>query len=153
MDKPRLAPAGPDDLEVLLPLVRAYHEFEGVSLSDGARRAAVARLLGNKELGAIWLISVGGAVVGYVALCFGYSIEFGGRDAFVDELFILEPHRGQGIGRAALAAVRDEAASLALGALHLEVDRENHRARSLYRSLGFESRERFHLMSRRFGSD
>ena len=78
-------------LAALLPLVRAYHEFEQVAMSDNERARAVKPLLREgTELGRIWLVRHQGAVVGYAALCFGYSIEFRGRDAFVDELFIVE---------------------------------------------------------------
>lgn len=70
-----------------MPLVRAYHDFEDDKLNDESRRSAVARLLGDNELGIIWLIDVNNIPVGYVVLCFGYSVEFAGGDAFVDELF------------------------------------------------------------------
>jgi len=89
-----------------------------------------------------------GTGVGYIALCFGYSIEFAGRDAFLDEFFVTEPHRGRGIGRRVLGLVIEEAGRLGVRCLHLEVARANHWAQRLYSSAGFESRDRFHLMSR-----
>lgn len=141
-----------DTFAQLLPLVRAYHEFESVELDDGTRERVLRPLLGESSLGRIWLVSTAGQIVGYVALCFGYSIEFGGRDAFVDELFITEAHRGKGIGRAVLSHVESEAAALGIRALHLEVARTNSRARRLYAATGFRARERFFLMSHRIGS-
>jgi GNAT superfamily N-acetyltransferase len=141
--------ATPDDLAALLPLVRAYHAFDGVPHDDRTREAVVRPLLADPALGRVFFIREGGEIAGYVALCFGYSIEFTGRDAFVDEFFVVEGRRGRGLGRRALEAVLEEARRLGVRAVHLEVARGNQRARSLYESLGFSLREGFHLMSRR----
>ncbi len=37
-----------------------------------------------------------GTAAGYAALTFGFSLEVGGRDAFIDELFLIEAARGKG---------------------------------------------------------
>jgi len=145
----RLRLASPADLERVLEMVRAYHAFEGMAVDDDTRRAGLEWLLGRSEAGRVWLIEHDGEVCGYAALAFGSAIEHGGRDAFLDELFVLEERRGQGIGRAALAALCAEARALGVRALNLEVARANHRAKGLYASLGFESREQYHLMSLR----
>lgn len=135
------------DLSLVLAYVRAYHEFEGVVHSAGSAAATIRPLLGQSALGRLWLICLDSQPVGYVAICFGYSIEFGGRDAFVDEIFVAREYRGKGFGKAALTLVKSEAASLGVTALHLEVARSNNQAQRLYRSAGFVSRERFFLMS------
>jgi GNAT superfamily N-acetyltransferase len=143
-----LEPADASRLDVLLPLVRGYHEFEHVSMSDADRAAAIAPLLEpGSPLGCIWLIRAGGEAVGYVALCFGYSIEFRGRDSFVDEFFLVESARGRGLGSRVLEQVKAEARALGIAALHLEVARDNARARQLYEKWGFGAREQFTLMS------
>jgi ribosomal protein S18 acetylase RimI-like enzyme len=143
-----LETAGAAQLAALLPLVRGYHEFEGVTMSDAERSAALAPLLEpDSSLGRVWLVRQGGEVVGYAALTFGYSIEFRGRDAFVDELFLVVKARGRGIGSAVLGRVKAHAAALGLVALHLEVARDNLQARRLYERWGFAAREQFHMMS------
>lgn len=147
MHSPTLVIAYPEDLAALLPLVRSYHRFEGIRSSGQDRSSAIAPLLGDNPYGRIWMIVREGAPVGYLALCFGYSVEFGGRDAFVDEFFLIESARGHGLGRLALDAVRREASRLDVRVLHLEVARSNRRARRFYESLGFSARARFHLMS------
>lgn len=136
------------NLDELLILVRAYHDFERIEHTDESRRAALLPLLaGDSPPGRVWLISGSGQTVGYVAVCFGYSIEFGGHDAFIDELYIVESARGKGIGTAVLERVKSEAARLGVRVLHLEVGLDNQRAKRLYLRAGFESRDRFHLMS------
>lgn len=151
MSSPVLLVADCTHLDRLLPFVRHYHAFEAIERSDDERRASLAPLLGENPFGRIWLILEAGEPVGYIALCFGYSIEFGGRDAFVDEFFLTATARGRGLGRSVLAEVRETAAGLGIVALHLEVARSNARARRFYESLGFTARDRYHLMSCRTG--
>lgn len=134
--------------DLLLPMVRDYHEYEQITLSDKKRKDALRPLLNNDaSLGRIWLIYASGKAIGYIAICFGYSIEFGGRDAFVDELFIEEQARGKGTGYTVLKAIKEEAEKFDIEALHLEVAKTNSRAKRLYEKSGFKSRENFHLMS------
>ncbi|WP_299493474.1 GNAT family N-acetyltransferase [Acaryochloris sp. IP29b_bin.137] len=148
MDSPCFQVANDSHVADLLPLVRAYHEFEQISLSEQQRHNAVLPLLApDSPVGRVWLIFTFGKLVGYVALCFGYSIELGGRDAFIDELFLVESARGQGIGKQVLDFVIRQAASLDIAALHLEVARANDRAKRLYSQAGFLARDRYHLMT------
>ncbi len=143
------------DVDVLLPLVASYHRFEGLDLTDAHRRRALDGLLNaGDDFGRVWMVYLKGRLVGYLAVCYGYSIEFAGRDAFVDEFFLLPEARGQGLGSAVLAAVQQAMPALGVAALHLEVERGNQRAHRLYQASGFELRERYHLMTwrRRGGS-
>lgn len=135
------------DLERLLDMVAAFHEFESITLPDHVRREAVTRMLDDQSLGGIWLILADTAVAGYIALCRGFSIEFGGYDAFIDELFLRPEYRGKGGGRFALDGIQNIAGTLEIKALHLEVAKNNERAQGLYRSCGFRERSKYLLMS------
>lgn len=139
--------AGPGDLDRLVPLVMAYHAFEGLSQAEEDTRAALIPLLDGVPQGAVWLIGPRAAPLGYVAIGTGWSIELGGMDAFVDEFFIRENVRGRGIGSEALSALARALRAEGVKALHLEVARDNDVARQLYRRLGFEPRARYHLMT------
>jgi N-formylglutamate amidohydrolase/GNAT superfamily N-acetyltransferase len=88
-------------------------------------------------------------VCGYAILAYGFSLEFGGRDAFLDEFYIDEQFRGRGIGKAAPEAICQWARDTGLAAVHLEVEKANTSAKALYANLGFEDREHYHLMSLR----
>ncbi len=57
--------------------------------------------------------------------------------AFVNDLYILSPHRGEGLGRAAMLAALDWCRHQEIDVLGLTVFRRNTVARHLYRSLGF----------------
>jgi ribosomal protein S18 acetylase RimI-like enzyme len=139
--------AAQEEFSQLLQFVREYHQFEGVDLDEEQRSTAVQTLLADRSLGQIWLVVVGEVPVGYLALTFGYSIEFTGRDGTIDEFYISPPYRGQGLGRQVLERVIEEAKKLGLKALHLEVARTNARAQSLYLSASFAPREKYMLMS------
>jgi ribosomal protein S18 acetylase RimI-like enzyme len=103
---------------------------------------AFSELLADQELGQVWLILAEAGPVGYVVLTLGYSMEYGGRDAFVDDLFIQRPFRGRGFGKLALAEVRASCEERGVRALHLEVGRDNAAAHSLYRRAGFVDTDR-----------
>ena len=107
----------------------------------------MARLLNEPQWGRVWLGQVDGQSVGYVALCIGFSLELGGNDAFVDEVFVLPEHRGRGYGRQLVKFVAGRAQELGIRALHLEVDQANVAAQQLYESLGFQKRDRYFLMT------
>lgn len=141
----RLAEA--HNLEELQPLVRACHEFEGIESSEAQRESALHRLLSDPALGAIWLIFADEVLAGYIALCRGFSIEFNGFDAFIDEFYLQPEFRGQGIGSRVLVAIKQQARQMEINALHLEVACNNHRARKLYSAAGFEARDKYLLMS------
>jgi ribosomal protein S18 acetylase RimI-like enzyme len=145
-----LAPAGPADLAELLALLERFHASQGYAFDASAARHALGALLARPELGRVYRIVQGGASVGYAALTFGWSLEWGGRDAFVDEIFVEEETRGRGVGRAALRALAAEAERLGVRALHLEVESANQAAQALYRSEGFAGNER-RILTRRLG--
>ena len=96
----------------------------------------------------MWIIHLGGAAVGYIVLTLSYSLEFDGRDAFVDELYVEEGYRGRGVGGLALRLAADTCQTMGIRALHLEVGRENLRARAVYEKAGFEDRNN-HLLTKR----
>lgn len=70
-------------------------------------------------------------------------MEYWGKNAYVDELFILPEYRGQGLGTQALKFVEEVAYSLDIETLHLEVSRNNIKAQELYRKFGYQDHSRY----------
>lgn len=93
--------AGEGDCETPMELVRQYLEFDHLPFDESEVHRALMDLLRDPTLGRSWLICNGAAAVGYIVLTFGYRLEYRGRDAFIDEFFIQESHRGRGWGRKA----------------------------------------------------
>jgi GNAT superfamily N-acetyltransferase len=141
-----------NDLPALLPLMRGYYSDDGLQFDAAASAATMTRLLEEPQWGRVFLIEVGDTTIGYVALCMGFSLELGGNDAFVDEVFVAPQHRGRGYGRQALKFAIAEAETLGVRALHLEVDTQNSSAQALYQSMGFQARSRYSTMTRKLAS-
>ena len=141
-------PATTADEPVLLELMREFYLDERMTFHESAARTALRGVLDDPSHGRAVLIEVDGAIAGYLVVCFGWSLEFQGRDAFVDELYLRSRFRGRGIGAQALEAAAEVCRTSGVRALHLEVERNNTRAQALYRRAGFAERQH-HLMTRR----
>ncbi|MBD2069453.1 GNAT family N-acetyltransferase [Leptolyngbya sp. FACHB-671] len=136
------------DVDNLLILVQEYYEYDGHPFDLVQVRAALENLIRHPEWGRVWFICRELQAVGYVVLTLGYSIEYLGRDAFVDEIYIRESDRGQGIGRVTFQFLEDVCRSLEVHTLHLEVEHANTNAQAVYRKLGFTDQKRY-LMTRK----
>jgi ribosomal protein S18 acetylase RimI-like enzyme len=141
--------ARPDHIEALLPLVAAFHDESAIAQSEEMRRAAILPLLEGSPLGAVYLIGPKRAPIGYIIITFGWSVEFGGMEAFVDELYIRPAVRGRGIATEVLSALPTALGQAGVQAIHLELDRDNATAQKLYVRSGFRPRERYMLMTRK----
>jgi GNAT superfamily N-acetyltransferase len=135
--------ATPDDIPALLQFMREYYEFDHLPFNERVAQTALERMVSDATLGYIWLIRDAGEPVGYLVVTLGYSLEYGGRDAFVDEVYIRSTHRGKGVGTAALRFAEEQCRVLGVRALHLEVERANTNAYGVYRNFGFVDRDRF----------
>lgn len=141
--------AAPDHLERLIALVAAFHAETGIELSDEKRRAGIAPLLEGIPHGVAYLIGPARAPIGYVIITFGWSVEFGGLDAFIDEIYVRPGVRGRGIASEALLALPNALAGGGVKVIHLEVDQGNTIAQKLYARAGFRPIENCIIMSRK----
>ncbi len=145
----RLTLAKLEDLDRVLPLVTAFHDEEGVQQDEATRRDALTPLLEGSPHGCIYLAGPTRAPIGYVIITFGWSVEFGGMDGFVDEIYIRPGVRGRGIGTEILTALPKTLSAAGMKAIHLEVDKTNTKARSVYEKMHFAPRENYMLMTRK----
>jgi ribosomal protein S18 acetylase RimI-like enzyme len=143
-----LRPATTGDLLALLDMMRSFYSEDGHPFHEEPARRALLGLVREPAHGRLWVIEAGGRTAGYLAVTFGYSLEFLGRDAFVDELYVRPESRGAGLGRLALQQAEAACRELGIGALHLEVGRGNDAAQRLYRAAGFTDRSHY-LMTKR----
>ena len=142
-----LRSAQPSDPNQLLTWVADYHAFEGINSDQAHRLGAISPLIDGSPHGDVHIITQHGVDVGYVIFCYGWSIEFGGAEAILDELYLCPTMRGRGLGTIAL---RESIAALKVAGIiliTLEVDHSNLAAQSLYRDMGFELREKYGYMS------
>jgi ribosomal protein S18 acetylase RimI-like enzyme len=140
--------AGEADIDTVLALVTAFHEEQGFPLEPAQRRACILPLLTGSPYGSIYLIGPQRAPIGYVAVTFTWSVEFGGLDAAMDEVYLRPGVRGRGIAVEVLQAICKRLFEAGVMLIDLEVDRDNAPARRLYERLGFQPRESYLIMHR-----
>jgi GNAT superfamily N-acetyltransferase len=143
-----LEPAGQDDVHALLGWMEDFYAHEGIPFAPSASEPVLRELLANPGFGRVFKLVADGHDAGYAVLALAFSLEFGGRSAFLDELYVQPSWRGRGIGSIALRLLHKTGRELGARSLALEVDFENARAESLYRREGFTSTGR-QLMTRR----
>lgn len=137
----------PLDIDELQPLMREFYAGERLPYDESVLRRALAELWAEPLHGGAWLARVDEEAVGYGILCCGFSLEYGGRDAFVDELYVRPDWRGRGIGSRLLDAMEARCLDSGIVALHLEVDHDNPDGKRLYSRRGFVDHRR-HLMTK-----
>ena len=135
-------PANPNDLPRLMDLMTDFYRESGYRLDQRRSKIAFAAILEEPSLGLVWILEKDGRSVGYMVLTLGFSMEYGGRDAFLDDLFIHRDHRGVGLGKAALKTLLHACRDLDVRAVHLEVERTNAAAKTLYSKFGFKNNQR-----------
>jgi len=131
------------DVDMTLEMMRDFYAHEGLSFNEAVAREALKRLLIDDSFGCVWLIYLNGEIAGYMVLCFGYSLEFHGRDAFIDEIYLLPDYRGKGVAGKAIEFLEAACRNRGITAIHLEVERANTRAQSAYRKAGFADHDRY----------
>lgn len=137
--------ASVSNIEMLLKLMSEFYAHEHLSFNEQAARSALKLILSNDSYGQIHLIHLDEEIIGYLVVTFGFSLEYLGRDAFVDEIYIQEKYRGQGIGKQGLQFAENICREQGIQALHLEVERENINAQAVYRKAGFVDSDRYLL--------
>jgi GNAT superfamily N-acetyltransferase len=137
------------DLAILIELVREFRKNEKLPFDENIDSDVLRDFFADESLGKACLVQQGDEVLGYIILTLGYSLEYRGRDAFIDEFYIRPTHRGKGIGTQMLAFAEDACRELGVRSLHLEVDFENLDAQRLYYRVGYQHRNRF-LMTKHY---
>jgi len=135
------------DIDALLPLMQDFYASERLPYDPSRLRRLLSELISNKDLGRLILFEESGKLVGYMVLGFGFSLEFHGRDSFIDEFYVVPEHRSHGVGRAAVDFALAVCREAGIKAVHLEADHVNLRGHGFYKRLGFKDHPR-HLMTR-----
>src|SRR5262250_2405490 len=124
-------------------MMREFYEQQHMRFDENTARGAINRLLKSPEHGQIYLIFRGPVLAGYFVLTFCFSLEFHGRFALLDELYIREPFRHRGLGKAVMAFAENSCRHAGVKALRLEVGEDNHTAQALYTASGLQKDSRF----------
>ena len=126
----------PADLDSLTQLMLEFSiEAKAPLEKSHLSKAANPLLLGNPH--GLILVAADQALLGYLVMSFGWSIESGGKEALIDEVYISPKARNQGLGTGLAKLAIEHARAAGVKMVFLETEAENSRVRELYGRLGF----------------
>ena len=130
------------DIEIITQMMQDFYAIDNYPMDVEVAKNLFQEFITNEHLGKSWLIYSENEIVGYIILTFIFSFEYGGKIAFLDELFIKETARGKGFGKEAIQFIQQEVPKLSLKLLYLEVEPHNENAQKLYLAHDFELHNR-----------
>lgn len=135
-------PISNSDCEITLQMMQEFYSIDQYPFDLEISKSLFHQFVTNENLGKGWLIYHKNEVVGYMILTFVFSFEYQGKIAFLDELYIKETARGNGIGKQALQFIQQQAPKLSLKIIYLEVETHNETAQKLYLANDFAIHKR-----------
>ena len=130
------------DIEIITQMMQDFYAIDNYPMDVEVTKTLFQEFISNEHLGKSWLMYSENEIVGYIILTFIFSFEYGGKIAFLDELFIKETARGKGFGKEAIQFIQGEVPKLSLKLLYLEVEPHNENAQKLYLAHDFELHNR-----------
>ena len=123
----------------LLVLVAEFCEVDQHAFDAGRVCRALGPLLEHDRHGVVYLIedNTTATLLGYAVLTWGYSLESGGREALIDEIYLRK--RGEGLGAIVMTQIFDAMRERDISRMFLETETHNERARRFYSRQGFET--------------
>lgn len=144
----KMIPAVMEDIPELLEMIRLFYEEDHHEFREGVIEHALGEILSESSWGRIYLIQSDEQLAGYFILTYNWSLEYGGRNIFIDEIFIKKKFRGRGLGKNSIDFIEQTVKDQKIKAVHLEVTKYNI-AKKLYESRGYFSHNS-DLMSKKF---
>jgi GNAT superfamily N-acetyltransferase len=137
-----IAPIAVEEFEELLPLIAAYQRFyEAEEIDEERNRAFFRRFLAPSEEGLLLGARSEGRLVGYACLYWHYSSTRATETVLMNDLYVDESVRGQGLGRALIEATAGVARERGASSVEWSTAPGNHTAQRLYDSTGAERSE------------
>lgn len=129
-------------IEIITQMMQDFYAIDNYPIDVEVSKKLFQEFITNEHLGRAWLIFSEEELVGYVILTFVFSFEYGGKIAFLDELYIKEIARGKGIGNTTIKFIKEQAKQLNVKLLYLEVENHNENAQKLYLANDFKVHNR-----------
>ena len=137
---PRVRPASPEDAAVAARLLHDFNdEFEERTPPPEVLAERLGPILAEDD--ATEVLLGGDPPIGIAVLRLRRSIFEDGLTAYLEELYVVPAHRGEGLGRALLDAVLERSRERGARSIELGTSEDDTAARGLYESAGFINRE------------
>jgi ribosomal protein S18 acetylase RimI-like enzyme len=135
------------DVNSITSITDIYYQEDNYPFSSEKSSKTLALLLNNPTWGKVWVVEEKEEILGYFIVTLGFSLEYGGRDAFLDEIYFMPTLRGKGLGKICVEMAIEWCKSQDVKAIHLEVEQKRDTAIKLYEKMGFILHDRL-LMTR-----
>jgi GNAT superfamily N-acetyltransferase len=129
-------------IETITQMMQDFYAIDNYPINTEVSKKLFQEFISDGKLGKSWLIYDDSEIVGYVILTFIFSFEYGGKIAFLDELYLKEIAREKGIGKQTIQFIKEQALLLNVKLLYLEVENHNENAQKLYLANDFEVHHR-----------
>ncbi len=130
--------AGEEDLDDLLPLMRAYSDFYKASPSDEDLLLLSRALIADPDHEGVQLIArdLRGRAIGFATVFWSWSTLRAARIGVMNDLFVAEHARGSGVADGLIEACRARCRERGAVALQWQTAKDNRRAQGLYDRIG-----------------
>lgn len=132
--------AAREDIPLLVDLMEEFYAEASYPLDRERATASFSSFLSDGSLGCAWVLLRDGEPAGYIVLTVRFAMEYGGLDAFIDDLFVRPGHRRRGVARLGIETLFEECRRRGVLAVHVEVGRDNAAANALYAGFGLRPR-------------
>ncbi len=132
----------PELRRMILALYR--EDPPGQPMSLRKIRRTITELSAHPHKGAVTIMHVGDAIVGYAIVIYYWSNEYGGNIAYIDELYVKPSWRNKGIGSSYLKQISKTKGTNFKG-IHVETTPANQKASAFYMRRGFKQAQNRHL--------
>src|SRR5436190_4928517 len=116
-DGVEIRPAREDEIDELMPLMRAYCDFYESSPSDDGLRNMLAILIKDSSQGTVFIARDDGRAVGVATLDWKWSSLKGARIGYLEDLFVDPQVRGKGIADSLIEICADRCRELGMAAM------------------------------------
>lgn len=131
-----------NDIPTIIQMMKAFFAIDNYNFDQKLTEANLLSVIKDETIGIVQIIEMESEVVGYFALTFGFSFEYGGKTGLLDEFYIRDAYRGIGIGRLVMEIIENLAVETGVIMLQLEVEIKNKNAQNLYNSYGYSANNR-----------
>jgi GNAT superfamily N-acetyltransferase len=135
-DGVEIRPAREDEIDELLPLMRAYCDFYKSSPADEGVIAMARTLISDPSQGAVFIAREDGRAIGFATLDWKWSMLKGARIGYLEDLFVDPAARGRGTADALIQVCADRCRELGMPAMEWLTAPDNRRAQKVYDRTG-----------------
>jgi GNAT superfamily N-acetyltransferase len=134
-----IRPARIDEIEEMLPLIRAYCKFYETEPNDDGLREMFRTLITTPSQGSVFIARDDGRAVGFATLEWKWSSLKAARIGYLEDLFVDPAARGKGIADALIEVCAERCRELGMPAMEWLTAPDNLRAQQVYDRTGAES--------------